>query len=286
MKLQKALSLTLGTLLISSALALPASAMKAIGNVNVPYGSPKIDGQIDAAEWENAGAFTVDSTTAKSWHIKFPENFSADIRVMWDETNLYLTGAIEDPNVSFSPEGTYNRDAFQVSIDLGQTLLNSSENRAIFYSFGCYEDGTGMLQRQESKNDAIINDGQNGLSMKTEKTADGWRFETAIPFNMLKEDNELKSGKTTNVAAGTKVNMMACYLDNEGSDTRTSMFGTTLTDESVAYDWGPKDHGITLILEEKKTEPEASPSTADPAILAALASLAAGAAAIVSKKRR
>ena len=110
MKLQKALSLTLGTLLLTSALALPASAMKAIGNVNVPYGSPKIDGKIDAAEWKNAGTFTVDSTTAKSWHNKFPENFSADIRVMWDETNLYLTGTIKDPNVSFSTEGKYNRD--------------------------------------------------------------------------------------------------------------------------------------------------------------------------------
>jgi len=286
MKLQKALSLTLGTLLLTSALALPASAMKAIGNVNVPYGSPKIDGKIDAAEWKNAGAFTVDSTTAKSWHIKFPENFSADIRVMWDETNLYLTGTIKDPNVSFSTEGKYNRDAFQVSIDLGQTLFNSSENRAIFYSFGCYEDGTGMLQRQESKNDAVVKDGEEGLLMKTGKTSDGWNFETAIPFNMLKTDNKLKSGKTTNVAAGTKLNMMACYLDNEGSDTRTSMFGTTLTDESVAYDWGPKDHGITLVLEAKKAAPAAAPATADPAALAILAAAASGAAVVVSKKRK
>ncbi|MBO5273655.1 MAG: hypothetical protein J6I45_03475 [Clostridia bacterium] len=286
MKLQKALSLTLGTLLLTSALALPASAMKAIGNVNVPYGSPKIDGKIDAAEWKNAGTFTVDSTTAKSWHIKFPENFSADIRVMWDETNLYLTGTIKDPNVSFSTEGKYNRDAFQVSIDLGQTLFNSSENRAIFYSFGCYEDGTGMLQRQESKNDAVVKDGEEGLLMKTVKTSDGWNFETAIPFNMLKTDNKLKSGKTTNVAAGTKLNMMACYLDNEGSDTRTSMFGTTLTDESVAYDWGPKDHGITLVLEAKKAAPAAAPATADPAALAILAAAASGAAVVVSKKRK
>ena len=286
MKLQKALSLTLGTLLCTAALTLPASAMKAIGNVNVPYGSPKIDGKIDAAEWKNAGKFTVDSTTAKAWNGKIPADFSANVSVMWDETNLYLSGTIKDPNVSFSTEGNYDRDAFQVSIDLGQTLYNTSENRAIFYSFGCYEDGTGMLQRQESKNNAVVKDGENGLLMKTAKNDSGWSFETAIPFAMLKEDNNLKSGKTTDIAAGTKMNVMACYLDNTGENKRTSMFGTTLTDESVAYDWGPKDHGITLVLEAKKAAPAAAPATADPAALAILAAAASGAAVVVSKKRK
>ena len=158
MKLKQKLALTLSALLLSSDLALPASAMKAIGNVNVPYGTPKIDGTIDAAEWKSAGT-------------------------------------VKDDAVTCSTEGKYDKDAFQLSIDLGQTFYGSNESRAIFYSFGCYEDGTGMLQRQESKNDAIVMDGEQGLSAKTRKTAAGWNFELAIPFSMLKEDCKLKSGK-------------------------------------------------------------------------------------------
>ena len=285
MKLQKVLSLTLGTLLLTSALALPASAMKAIGNVNVPYGTPKIDGKIDAAEWKNAGTFKVDSSTAKAWSGTIPADYSANISVLWDETNLYVSGTIKDASVTCSTEGKYDMDAFQLSIDLGQTLYETAENRAIFYSFGCYEDGTGMLQRQESKNNAVVKDGENGLVAKTKKTADGWNYELAIPFAMLKEDCKLKSGKDVAVAAGTKINVLACYLDFGADGKLANALGTTATDEGTKFDWGPKDHGITFTLQAKKAV-TAAPATADPAVLALLAAAASGAAALVSKTRK
>ncbi|MGN1128640.1 MAG: hypothetical protein ACI4T6_06755, partial [Candidatus Flemingiibacterium sp.] len=55
-------------------------------------------------------------------------------------------------------------------------------------------------------------------------------------------------------------NVMACYINYDAAGTMVSAFGTTLTDESVAYDWGPKDHGITLTLETKQAAPAASPA--------------------------
>lgn len=286
MKLKQKLALTLSALLLSSALALPASAMKAVGNVNVPYGTPKIDGTIDAAEWKSAGTFKIDASNAKAWKDKVPADFAADIKVLWDDKNLYVAGTVKDDAVTCSTEGKYDKDAFQLSIDLGQTFYGSTESRAVFYSFGCYEDGTGMLQRQESKNDAVVMDGEQGLSAKTKKTAAGWNFELAIPFSMLKEDCQIKSGKDIAVAAGTKINVMACYINYDAAGTMVSAFGTTLTDESVAYDWGPKDHGITLTLEAKKANTTVAPSTADPIILTVLAAMASGAALAVSKKRK
>ena len=286
MKLQKALSLTLGAVLLTSALALPASAMKKVGDVKVPYGTPKIDGTIDAAEWKSASAFTIDGNTAKAWVGKVPGDFSTKVQVLWDDTNLYVAGTVKDPVLAYSAEGKYDKDAFQLSIDLGQTFYGTTESRSIFYSFGCYEDGTGILQRQESKNNAVVKDGENGVAVKTKKTADGWNYELAIPFAMLKEDCKIKSGKDVAVAAGTKLNVLACYLDFGADGKLANALGTTATDENTKFDWGPKDHGITLVLEAKKAAPAAAPATADPAALAILAAAASGAAVVVSKKRK
>ena len=286
MKLQKALSLTLGAVLLTSALALPASAMKKVGDVKVPYGTPKIDGTIDAAEWKSASSFNVDANTAKPWGGTIADGFSAKVQVLWDNNNLYVAGTVKDANVACSTEGKYDKDAFQLSIDLGQTFYGTTESRSIFYSFGCYEDGTGMIQRQESKNDAVVMDGEKGVAMKTKKTADGWNYEIAIPFAMLKEDCKIKSGKDVAVAAGTKLNVLACYLDYGTNGKLATAFGTTATDENTKFDWGPKDHGITLTLEAKKAAPAAAPATADPAALAILAAAASGAAVVVSKKRK
>ena len=291
MKKSTFLATLLAATVAASALASNVSAMEAVGDVSVPYGTAVIDGNIDADEWKDAAVIPFNGDTAKAWAGAVPADFSTDVKALWDETGLYLAGEITDSTFMASTEGQYNGDAFQFSIDLGQVFYGTTESRAIFYSFGCW-DGNTMVQRQESKNDAVVNNG-DGVEIKTTKTSDGWSFELMLSWDMLAEDAELKSGKTVDVAEGTKLNMLICYLDKDTAGNVINAFGTTLTDEGTAFDWGPNDHGITLtlaapvVVEDTPTEEggATAPQTADAASIAIFAVAASAAALVVFRKK-
>ena len=292
MKKSTLLAAVLSATVVASALAPNVSAMKAIGDVSVPYGTAVIDGKINADEWKDAAVIPFNGDTAKAWAGAVPADFSTDVKALWDETGLYLAGEITDSTFMASTEGQYNGDAFQFSIDLGQVFYGTTESRAIFYSFGCWDGGNTMVQRQESKNDAVVNDG-DGVEIKTTKTSDGWSFELMLSWDMLAEDAELKSGKTVDVAEGTKLNMLICYLDKDTAGNVVNAFGTTLTDEGTAFDWGPNDHGITITLAAPAVADDApadeggatAPQTADIASIAIFAAAASAAALVVFKKK-
>lgn len=124
---------------ICALFASSVSAMSAVGNVEVPRGTPTIDGKISDGEWDGAGVVNFSSATAKAWVGAVPGDFNTDVKIFWDEKGLYLAGEVIDPTFVASNEGSYDGDAFQVSIDLGQTFYDTDNNRAIFYSFGCNE---------------------------------------------------------------------------------------------------------------------------------------------------
>lgn len=115
-----------------------------------------------------------------------------------------------------------------------------------------------------------------------------------LSWDMLAEDAELKSGKTVDVAEGTKLNMLICYLDKDTAGTVINAFGTTLTDEGTAFDWGPNDHGITLtlaapvVVEDTPTEEGGATGSADRGrgFVAIFAVAASAAALVVFKKKR
>ena len=176
-----------------------------------------------------------------------------------------------------SNEGSYDGDAFQVSIDLGQTFYDTDNNRAIFYSFGCNETNP-IVQRQESANDAVMHNGE-GVYISTVKTTKGWNFELMLDWSTLNADLQAKAGTTVNITKGTKINMMMCYLDHGTDGQITNAFGTTRTGNDIEYDWGPADHGITLTLGEKIEAPvdAPAPATADITSVAVISLAAAGA---------
>ena len=198
-------------------------------------------------------------------------------KVFWDEKGLYLAGEVVDSTFVASNEGSYDGDAFQVSIDLGQTFYDTDNNRAIFYSFGCNETNP-IVQRQESANDAVMHNGE-GVYISTVKTTKGWNFELMLEWSTLNADLQAKAGTTVNITKGTKINMMMCYLDHGTDGQITNAFGTTRTGDDVEYDWGPADHGITLTLGEKIEAPvdAPAPATADITSVAVISLAAAGA---------
>lgn len=281
MKIRNLIASFAAVCMTAAMLTSSVSAMSAVGNVNVPYGTPKIDGTISKGEWNSAVKVNFSSKTAKAWSGSIPADFNTDVKVLWDEKGIYFAGEFVEPTLKASSEGKYDGDAFQVSLDMGQYFATTDESRAIFYSWGLNETKP-MIQRQESKNNAVMYDG-DGCSIKTWKTDKGWAFEAMLTWDTLKNDANLKSGKTFDPAAGFKLNAMFCYMDKDDSGKVVSAFGTTLTGDDVKYDWGPKDHGITFTLAAKKTTSTTAPATADPTLILMVVSAAS---AIVVAKRK
>lgn len=287
-----------------SALPMTVFALTPIGNINVPFGTPTIDGNLAQGEWSENNKIVVDQNTATAdgWTGEVPADLKIDFYYTWDNDNLYLAGIITDPTFMYSASGdNYNGDAFQISLNLGQVFKSAEYDRAIFYSWGCLEDGTVDVFRQESMDNIVLED--VGFSKKLDT---GWQFEIALPWTVLVEDVSAKSGVDVTVAAGLKIDALICYLDRDEDGTLLNGFFTSNTEPGG---WDPDVFGITLNLVAKpeaapETEAEADAGSADTAaeapaaqapaaqtadaspVAAALLILAAGAVIAVWKKKR
>lgn len=280
MKIRNLIATLSAAAMTAALLTSSVSAMTAVGNVNVPYGTPTVDGKISKDEYKSAAVVNFSSKTAKAWSGSITEGFGSDVYVLYDEKGIYFAGEIKDSTPKASDDGGYNGDGFQISIDMGQYFKTTEESRAIFYSFGLNESKPSVT-RQESKNNAVMYDGE-GVAIKTWTTDDGWAFELCLEWDTLEEDANLKSGKTFDAKEGFKLNAMFCYMDKDTSGKLLCAFGTTLNGDGVDYDWGPKDHGVTFTLAAKKAATTAA-QTADPV---ALLLVAASASALALTKRR
>lgn len=296
------ITLLIAILLISSSAAVFAFAP--VGDLSVPFGTPKIDGVIDAGEWADTGKAVIDqnNATANGWMGEVPAGFKTDFYYTWDTTNLYLAAVITDPTVFFAASGDNygSGDAFQISLNLGQVFKSDDgASRAIFYSIGVLEDGTVDVMRQESNDNILLED--LGFSKKTDT---GWQFEVALPWATLIQDAADKSGTTVAVDAGLKIGGLICYMDHDDAGTLVNCF---FTSNAEPGGWDPDIFGINFNLAAKVevTEAPATEAPADDAaapaaddtaapaaqtadtviFAAALVILAAGAVIIASKKK-
>ena len=217
-----------------------------VGDVSVPYATPEIDGTIKDGEYPEIGKVTLNQSnmTALGWLGEVPAENSIDLYCAWDKDNFYVAGDVTDPYFEFSDEGTYNMDAFQVSLNIDKIFKSDEYTRAIFYSWGLQEDGTIDVIRQESFNDDTMTD--LGKGQKTDK---GWMFEVALPLEMLAEDASLKAGEEAIPEPGMPIGGLFCYLDHDDVLALVNAFGTC-ADEVVG--WDPDAHGITFIFAEKE----------------------------------
>lgn len=271
------------------------------GSVEIHYATPKIDGNVSAGEWpsESKLVITADNATAGGWIGEVPAENKIETYWAWDESNLYIAAVITDPEVSYSESGgNYNMDAFQVSLNLGYVFKSADYNRAIFYTCDLLEDGTVDVFRQESADNAVIDD--LGVSQKTDK---GWTFELAMPWSMLVEDVEMKAGETVEIAPGLKIGGLVCYLDHDETGALINAYATSNTD---TVGWDPDAFGIDFTLvkveepapEESPAEPETTaepapaeavataPATLDPATASFIMLAASASVAAVLKKRK
>lgn len=266
--MKRTVKLILSVIVAAIMIAAPMTvfAFAPVGDINVLYGTPTIDGTLAQGEWSENNKIVVDANTATAtgWLGEVPASFKIDFYYTWDDTNLYFAAAITDPDVMESASGdNYNGDAFQISLNVGQVFKTAEYERAIFYSWGLLADGTVDIFRQESANNAVIEN--VGLSSKT---ATGWQFELAMPWSTLVADVSEKAGVDVTVASGLKIGALICYLDHDAAGTLVNAFGTSLTD---TLGWDPDAFGINLILvkQEETAAPEVTEAPADTAATSA-----------------
>lgn len=295
--------ITVMVALILTAIPMTVYAFAPIGAINVPFGTPVIDGDLTQGEWSENNKIVVDANTAtaEGWTGEVPAGLKIDFYYTWDNDFLYFAGNITDPAVMYSASGdNYNGDAFQISLNLGQVFKTAEHERAIFYSWGALEDGTVDIFRQESMDNIVLED--VGFS---KLNATGWQFEVKLPWTTLVQDVADKQGTNLTVEPGLKIDALICYLDHDDTGALANAF---FTSNATPGGWDPDLFGINLTLLAKpepvaETEAPAveeapaaetpaageaptAAQTADTAVFAAvLTILAAGAVIIASKKR-
>ncbi len=307
--MKKRFATILVIMLVFAAVAMPfvSHAFAPVGDINVPYGTPTIDGTMAQGEWSEKNKIVVDKNTATSngWVGEVLDSIKIDFYYTWDDTNLYLAGVITDPTFAYSAGAdNYNGDAFQLSLNLGQIFKTAEHNRAIFYSFGIQEDGILDVFRQESSENGVIENA--GF---TKKADTGWSFEMKLSWETIVKDAADKSGKPAiAIVPGLKIGALICYMDrdSQGGEVKNAFF----TSNAEPGGWDPDLFGITLILLEKaaettaaaeettapaETTPPATTTATTPAaqtadtIIIAASILAIGAAAVIisakSKKK-
>ena len=281
--------------LVACLLATAVSAFAPVGNVSVPFATPKVDGVINADEYPAEGKVIIDqkNATAGGWLGEVPAANSIELFCAWDETNFYIAGNVTDPEFNFTTNAEgYNGDAFQVSLNVDNVFkTEDASSRAIFYSWGLQENGTIDVMRQESANNGLISGAGKGA-----KTDKGWSFEVALNLEMLAEDVSMKANIDAIVEAGMPIGGLFCYLDHDAAGGLVNAYATSATD---TVGWDPAAHGLTFVFAEEVVEteapetvveevvdaPAAAPQTFDAGVIAAVAAIVSAAGYALSKKR-
>jgi len=164
-----------------------------------PYATvkPKIDGTIDAGEWDDAAGVSLDSarqdghTTALTVS-KIPDEFSGVYLFKYDETNLYVLGMIRDTtprlNSQTDPTQYWGGDGFELFFGLD----DSNPERAAFAPTD-YHLFVSLGANPGLSNGTRDLDTVGNLSVKD--TADGYQFELRLPWTSVDPAAKVTQGQ-------------------------------------------------------------------------------------------
>ncbi len=157
---------------------------------SIAYASstPKIDGKFqDEAAWASATALSAFTNTMKGTAVKE----KTDVKIMWDEKNLYVAFFAQDTNLKSSfaehDDELWREDAFEVFVD-------PQGNKKDYYEIQVSPKGivfdSYLPKYRKNQNDwssnTVVSVVAKGTVNNDADTDEGWYGEMAIPFESMK----------------------------------------------------------------------------------------------------
>ena len=235
----------------------------------------------DISEWDENG-YTYTKITGESmwaWDkvmVNPDPDFAINAYFVADPDYLYVAfwindsdwvKAVDDDGTKQAKGAYGNADAFQIAIDyngfmeynLENAITDYGNNKSIFYSFACYEEGADLIFKKEEGYDNRALSEENGDDVMGVADAfdGGWCAEFALGWDQMYQDLTLKTmedyAAPFDADNDFKLGVLLCYLNHDNTDNnsdgkpdRTWMAGTTKNNN---IDWMPTDSGIYLTLE-------------------------------------
>jgi len=84
--------------------------LPAVSTVDVPQGTPVVDGQTDAV-WAKARTITT------GVHITGSTGATASVRLLWDDHHVYVLATVSDPVLDESSANAYEQDSVEIFVD-------------------------------------------------------------------------------------------------------------------------------------------------------------------------
>ena len=271
---------SLGALTVN---AVDESEWNAFGEVKAEYVedlSTQITLDGDVSDWQNGGfqRYDIDKYNLDAWVGEVKDDWSINLWFSADAEFLYIAFKINDPDVQYSSDNGYDKDAFQIQLDFNGWAANTEAfGRAVFYSFGLQEDGTVDMTVQCIEGDTASTidytmasddeeewrEGHVKGATKKAEDGSGWYAEFAISWQTLYNDISEKltvGGEEVPSWTGgedkVSLNMLVCYLDHDtnedGSDAGiVGAWGTSNALGSLAAGdgWYPEAAGMVLTLD-------------------------------------
>ena len=237
-----------------------------IGEIELPKGTPEIDGTINPGEGWSSPVHADKTNTDGAWNGE-EVRVEFDLYRAWDENGLYFAADIAIPEFIYSTgfddindkTPGWNGDVFIISLDPLRELLDyGMGNEATpWYCIGLFEGNVARMYRTQT-NAAEITE---NVKLAGSRTDAGWKFETFIPWDIIISDIDSASFgdvkltseqilKNGNLITASMIYQDRCFDPEAGCNITYSRYVTISKvlpdggDGTISSAWCLKAHGI------------------------------------------
>ena len=218
-------------------------------DVQMPYTSPDVDGNIEQTGVWSAAAFLNDATAGHFWATN-PLRSTAELYFAYDDGGLYFAAVITDPAFVFSTgtddvdnSGTkhpygWNGDVMTLMLDPLGLFEKSSYQTTPWYNIGIFANGSIHVYRSQAGEADIT----SRVTASGGATMTGWRFEVKIPWSIVAADvSSASSGKLSASEAALRAKnaisrAAVMYMDRYKNGSATETWGRYITVCEKTYD--------------------------------------------------
>lgn len=220
LKILLTLAVTLSCLLSCLAGLTLSAAAEAEFEMEIPYGSPTVDGVIEEGEYQVT--YTMNKTTAAAW-VGEVGTSKVVWHLAWDEGGLYYAGTINDSTPSWRDANGHwvGIDCLELAINPGR-LLKGSKAEGVFFSFGSAKDGSVVGYRHNFA-DGLVSDTITGVNTGHVEGTDSYTMEVYIPWSLVQiKENCTVGGKESirldatkwEATVGAQLGLLPCAIDS------------------------------------------------------------------------